>query len=272
MPRPPSARSAPRQNQRVVGSRLPPVARQRRPVAAVAARSRIAAAMSSRLRIPQIVGAYPELLLVILAAALGLAVARPLRWADDHQAIDALLVVLVFATAVTVSANSLRQVLSSWKHLVIALVMGVTVLPVLSWLASRLVAAGSLRDGIMVVGIAPCEIASVATTALAGGGTALAGALLIGSTLLSVAFAGLILSVRQRQRSRAPAPHPDQSRRRCRNPARSRCGPRQREEPEARAPSLWPKGRRQARWPDWSAWSPPRSTSERPTSACCSRS
>ena len=151
--------------------------------------------MSSRLRIPQIVGAYPELLLVIVAAALGLAVGRPLRWADDHQAIDALLVVLVFATAVTVPADSLRHVLSSWKHLVIALVMGVTVLPVLSWLASRLVAAGSLRDGIMVVGIAPCEIASVATTALAGGGTALAGALLIGSTLLSVAFAGLILSV-----------------------------------------------------------------------------
>jgi predicted Na+-dependent transporter len=150
--------------------------------------------MSPRMRIPQIVGAYPELLLVILAAALGLVVARPLRWADDHQAIDALLIVLVFATAVTVSANSLRQVLSSWKHLVIALVMGVTVLPVLSWLASRLVAAGSLRDGITVVGIAPCEIASVATTALAGGGTALAGALLIGSTLLSVVFAGLILS------------------------------------------------------------------------------
>jgi predicted Na+-dependent transporter len=139
--------------------------------------------------------AYPELLLVIVAAGLGLAVGRPLRWADDHRAIDALLVILVFATAVTISADSLRRVLSSWKHLVIALTMGVTVLPALSWLASRLVAAGSLRNGIMVVGIAPCEIASVATTALAGGGTAFAAALLIGSTLLSVAFAGLILSV-----------------------------------------------------------------------------
>jgi predicted Na+-dependent transporter len=46
----------------------------------------------------------------------------------------------------------------------------------------------------MVVGIAPCEIASVATTAMAGGAAALAAALLIGSTLLSVALAGLILS------------------------------------------------------------------------------
>ena len=151
--------------------------------------------MSSRSSGDRIVRAYPELLLVIVAAAVGLAVGRPLRWADDHQAIDALLVVLVFATAVTVPADSLRSVLSSWKHLVIALAMGVVVLPALSWLASRLVAAGSLRDGIMVVGIAPCEIASVATTAMAGGGIALAAALLIGSTLLSVAFAGLILSV-----------------------------------------------------------------------------
>ena len=38
-----------------------------------------------------------------------------------------------------------------------------------AWAASRLVSAGSLRDGVMVAGLAPCEIASVATTAMAGG-------------------------------------------------------------------------------------------------------
>ncbi len=150
--------------------------------------------MSSRSKVPRIVGAYPELVLVGVAAGLGLAVGRPLRWADTHQAINILLVVLVFATAVTLSAGSIRHALSGWKHLVIALVTGITLLPALSWLASRLVTAGALRDGVMVVGVAPCEIASVATTALAGGGTALAAALLIGSTLLSVAFAGLIIS------------------------------------------------------------------------------
>ena len=32
---------------------------------------------------------------------------------------------------------------------------------------SRLVVAGSLRDGAMTIGLAPCEIASVATTAMA---------------------------------------------------------------------------------------------------------
>ena len=150
--------------------------------------------MSSRPRVPRIIGTYPELVLVIIAAGVGLAVGRPFRWADGHQGINALLFVLVFATAMTVSTDSLRRVLSSWKQLAAALVLGVTVLPALSWLASHLVAAGPLRDGIMVVGIAPCEIASVATTAMAGGAAALAAALLIGSTLLSVALAGLILS------------------------------------------------------------------------------
>ena len=105
-----------------------------------------------------------------------------------------LLFILVFATAVTVSPESLRRVPSSWKQVVVALALGITVLPVLSWLASQLVAVGPLRDGIMVVGIAPCEIASVATTAMAGGATALAAAILIGSTVLSVALAGVILS------------------------------------------------------------------------------
>jgi predicted Na+-dependent transporter len=77
--------------------------------------------------------------------------------------------------------------------------MGVTVLPAISWVASRFVVAGSLRDGIMVIGIAPCEIASVATTSLAGGEAALAAAILIGSTALSVTFAGLMLSFEANQ-------------------------------------------------------------------------
>jgi BASS family bile acid:Na+ symporter len=139
--------------------------------------------------------AYPELLLVILAAVVGLAIGRPLRWVGSHQGINILLAVLVFATALTVSTDSLRRLTSSWRQLAAALALGVTVLPALSWVASHLVAAGSIRDGIMVIGIAPCEIASVATTAMAGGEAALAAAVLIGSTVLSGAFAGIILSL-----------------------------------------------------------------------------
>jgi predicted Na+-dependent transporter len=76
-----------------------------------------------------------------------------------------------------------------------ALAVGAVVLPALSWAASRVVAAGPLRHGIMAVGLAPCEIASVATTALAGGEAALAAAVLVGSTALSVVLAGPVLSL-----------------------------------------------------------------------------
>ena len=64
-PRPPSARLAARQNQRVVGSRHAPGCPSATARSSRSCSSRIAAAVSSRLRIPQIVGAYPELLLVI---------------------------------------------------------------------------------------------------------------------------------------------------------------------------------------------------------------
>jgi ACR3 family arsenite efflux pump ArsB len=138
--------------------------------------------------------AYPELLLVLVAAVVGLTVGRPLRWADDHQGINILLFVLVFATAVTVSTDALGRLRSAWPQLTAALAVGALVLAPVSWLASRVVTAGSLRHGIMAIGLAPCEIASVATTGLAGGDPHLAAAVLIGSTALSVALAGPWLS------------------------------------------------------------------------------
>jgi predicted Na+-dependent transporter len=146
-------------------------------------------------RLTRAVAAYPELLFVLVAAAAGLIAARPFRWLDGHQGINILLAVLVFATAVTVSADALGRVRTAWRQLAAALAIGITLLPALSWLASRVVSAGPLRNGIMTVGVAPCEIASVATTGLAGGEPALAAAVLMGSTALTVAFAGPILSL-----------------------------------------------------------------------------
>jgi predicted Na+-dependent transporter len=58
-----------------------------------------------------------------------------------------------------------------------------------------MVPAGPLRDGVLTVGLAPCEIASVATTAMAGGEAAVAAGLLIGSTVAAVAVAGPILAL-----------------------------------------------------------------------------
>jgi predicted Na+-dependent transporter len=137
---------------------------------------------------------YPELVAVLVAAVAGLLVRVPLAWLAARQGINVLLAVLVFATAVTIEPAALRRVAGAWRPVLAALAAGVTVLPALSWLVSRMVAAGSLRDGIMTAGLAPCEIASVATTAMAGGEASLAAGVLIGSTLTTVAVAGPVLT------------------------------------------------------------------------------
>jgi predicted Na+-dependent transporter len=150
-------------------------------------------AMPSRAR--NLLAAYPELTAVLAAAVLGLSVQRPLGWLAARQGINVLLAVLVFATAVTIEPAELRRLAGTWRPLLAVLAAGVTVLPALSWAVSLLVAAGPLRDGVMAVGLAPCEIASVATTAMAGGEAALAAGVLIGSTVTSVAFAGPVLTL-----------------------------------------------------------------------------
>jgi arsenite transporter len=150
---------------------------------------------SLKSRIRTIVAGYPELIAVLAAAILGLTVQRPLAWLAGHQGINVLLAILVFATAVTIDPAALRRLVSAWRSLAIALVVGITVLPALSWAVSRIVAAGSLRDGVLVVGLAPCEIASVATTAMAGGEAAVSAGVLIGSTVAAVALAGPILTL-----------------------------------------------------------------------------
>jgi predicted Na+-dependent transporter len=147
----------------------------------------------SRLR--QAVSSYPELLIVLVAATIGLADQRPLAWLTSHNGINALLIVLVFSTAVTIEPAALRRAAASWRPLLITLIVGATILPALSWLFSRTVSAGSLRDGVMCVGLAPCEIASVATTAMAKGEAALSAGVLIGSTVVTVVIAGPILAL-----------------------------------------------------------------------------
>ena len=139
---------------------------------------------------------YPELAAVLAAAIIGLSVQRPLAWLAARQGINVLLAVLVFATAVTIEPAALRRAAAAWRPLLAALAIGVTVLPALAWAAARMVPAGPLRDGVLTVGLAPCEIASVATTAMAGGEAAVAAGLLIGSTVAAVAVAGPILALK----------------------------------------------------------------------------
>ena len=148
---------------------------------------------SSRVR--GLLASYPELAAVLAAAIIGLSVQRPLAWLAARQGINVLLAVLVFATAVTIEPAALRRAAAAWRPLLAALAIGVTVLPALAWAAARLVPGGPLRDGVLTVGLAPCEIASVATTAMAAGEAAVAAGLLIGSTVAAVAVAGPILAL-----------------------------------------------------------------------------
>jgi predicted Na+-dependent transporter len=145
---------------------------------------------SSLGRLRSLVAAYPELLGVVVAAAIGLSAQAPLAWLAARQGINVLLAILVFATALGVEPAALRRLGGAWRPLLASFVAGITLLPALSWVASRVVAAGSLRDGVMVVGLAPCEIASVATTAMAGGATVLAAGILVTSTVGAIAIAG----------------------------------------------------------------------------------
>lgn len=143
----------------------------------------------------RLIAGYPELLLVLAAAILGLCVQPPLAWLANHQGINVLLAVLVFATALTIEPAALARIAPAWRSLAGALAAGITVLPALSWAVSLLTSAGPLRDGIMTAGLAPCEIASVATTAMAGGEAVLSAGVLIGSTVTTVLLAGPILTL-----------------------------------------------------------------------------
>lgn len=150
--------------------------------------------MGPQSRARTLLAAYPELAAVLAAAVLGLSVRRPLGWLAARDGINVLLAVLVLATAVTIEPAALRRLALSWRPLAAAVGTGIVVLPALSWAVSRLVAAGPLRDGVLAVGLAPCEIASVATTALAGGEAALSAGVLICSTVTTVALAGPVLA------------------------------------------------------------------------------
>jgi predicted Na+-dependent transporter len=116
-----------------------------------------------------------------------------------------LLVILVFATAVTIDPRALRRLALAWRRILVAVLAGVTLLPALSWAVAQLVPPGPLRDGVLVTGLAPCEIASVATTALAGGEAAVAAGVLIGATLATVALAAPILTLEAGRASFSPA-------------------------------------------------------------------
>ncbi len=133
--------------------------------------------------------------LVLISAAVGVSFPAPGRRADAGDAILFTLAVLVFSTGAAMTFSEMGAIRTAARRLAIVLAVSTVGLPVLAWLASRLVSGVALRGGILSAGIAPAEVASVALTGLAGGDAVLAAGLLATSTILTVLLAGLILSI-----------------------------------------------------------------------------
>jgi predicted Na+-dependent transporter len=135
------------------------------------------------------------LYLVLASAGLGIVLPGPGRRLDAHGAIFITLAVLVFCTGSSVTFTDIAGVRAASRRMVLALALTTVVLPVLAWLASRLVTEPALRGGVLAAGVAPVEVASVALTGLAGGEVVVAAGLLVASTLLTVVLAGPILGL-----------------------------------------------------------------------------
>ena len=133
--------------------------------------------------------------LVLVVAGLGVALPGPGRRLDANGAILVTLAVLVFCTGSSVTFADLGGIRVASRRMLLVLVATTVILPVLAWLASRLVDAPAPRGGVLAAGVAPVEVASVALTGLAGGEVVVAAGLLVASTLLTVVLAGPILGV-----------------------------------------------------------------------------
>lgn len=133
--------------------------------------------------------------LVLIAAGLGVAFPAPGRRLDAGGAILVTLAVLVFCTGASVTLADIQGMRGGARRMVLVLGATTVILPVLAWLASRLVSEPALQGGVLAAGVAPVEVAAVALTGLAGGEIATAAGLLIASTLLTVLLAGPILTL-----------------------------------------------------------------------------
>jgi predicted Na+-dependent transporter len=152
---------------------------------------------SHQARLERLAGFLDRFLLplVLIFAAAGAAFPAPGRHLDAHAAILITLAVLVFCTGSSVAFADITGMRVAARRIALVLAVTTVVLPVLAWLASRIVTGAALRGGVLAAGVAPVEVASVALTGLAGGEVVVAAGLLVASTLLTVVLAGPILSL-----------------------------------------------------------------------------
>jgi BASS family bile acid:Na+ symporter len=134
-------------------------------------------------------------LLVLAAAAAGLAAPTAGRAVSAGNGIDVALAVLVFATGLSLRFADLAAVRTAWRRIAVVLAVSTVVLPALAWAASQLIGDPVLRSGMQTVGVAPAEVATVALCAIAGGEAAVCAVLLVASTIVTVLAAGPVLSL-----------------------------------------------------------------------------
>ena len=134
-------------------------------------------------------------LLVLAAAAAGLAAPTAGRAVSARNGIDVALAVLVFATGLSLRVADLAAVRTAWRRIAVVLAVSTVVLPALAWAASQLIGDPVLRSGMQTVGVAPAEVATVALCAIAGGEAAVCAVLLVASTIVTVLAAGPVLSL-----------------------------------------------------------------------------
>lgn len=132
--------------------------------------------------------------LVVIVGAIGIAVPSQGRSLDGAGAVDPTLAVLVFTAGLAVDAGGLGQARRIWLRVGAVLAVSSVTLPALAWGLSHLV-SGPARGGILSVGVAPSEVASLGLVAIAGGEVAVSAALLIASSIITVLASGPILAV-----------------------------------------------------------------------------
>ena len=132
--------------------------------------------------------------LMVVVGAVGVALPHTGRALDRSGGIDPTLAVLVLAAGLALERADARPLQVRKGRIAYAMVASTVVLPALEWALSRAAPPG-VRDGILAVGVAPAEIASVGLTGLAGGEISVAAALLVASSAITVVASGPILAL-----------------------------------------------------------------------------
>jgi len=138
----------------------------------------------------QAVARAPELFAVVVAAAVGLFFPEPGRSVARHDGLNIVLAVLVFCSALTVPQRVMARLRDLGFRIVAVTAATSGAVVVLAWAVSHLVPNGALRFGVLAVGLAPVEIATLGIAPLGGGDALASGVMLMVSTALTALFAG----------------------------------------------------------------------------------